>query len=190
MEIPSKEKNYSLTDALNWPEDLRIELIDGQPVMMAPPKRIHQEILVAIAAKLYDFLKGKKCKVFPAPFAVRLFERAEDTPKDVHTMVEPDISVVCDPEKLDDIGCKGAPDLVIEILSESTKRQDMITKFNLYSRAGVPEYWIVDPDSQTVQVFTLEAGQYHAPVVYTAAASVPVGVLPGCVINLREVFVE
>ena len=188
MEMLPQEKSYSLADVLSWPDELRIELIEGQPVMMSPPKRIHQEISVSIASQLYDFLKDKKCKVFPAPFAVRLFEQAEDTPKDVETMVEPDITVVCDSDKLDDIGCKGAPDLVIEILSDSTKRHDMITKFSLYSRAGVPEYWIVDPDGQTVQVFTIEAGQYHAPVAYTSTASVPVGVLPGCVIDLNEVF--
>ena len=140
-----KEDRYTLADALTWDKRERIELIDGAPVMMAPPLRLHQEIITALLAQLYNYLEGKKCKVYPAPFAVRLFERADDRPEDVDTMVGPDLSVVCDPGKLDDIGCKGAPDLIIEVLSPSTQCHDRLTKYNLYERAGVPEYWIVSP---------------------------------------------
>jgi len=104
-----KEDRYTLADALTWDKRERIELIDGAPVMMAPPFRLHQEIITALLAQLYNYLEGKKCKVYPAPFAVRLFERADDRPEDVDTMVGPDLSVVCDPGKLDDIGWKGAP---------------------------------------------------------------------------------
>ena len=105
-----------MADALTLDESERMELIYGDPFMMAPPVRRHQEALMELSAQLHAYLKGKKCKVYPAPFAVRLFERDGDHTEDVDTMVEPDISVVCDAGKLDDIGCKGAPDLVIEKL--------------------------------------------------------------------------
>ena len=124
--------------------------------MMAPPTRIHQEILMELSRQLANFLEGKKCKVYPAPFAVRLFEKSGDTPEDVDTMVEPDISVVCDHGKLDSHGCKGAPDLVVEVLSPSTQRHDRLVKLDLYQRAGVREYWIISPEERTAQVFLLQ----------------------------------
>ena len=125
---------------------------------MAPPSRTHQEISGALFAQLYNFLDGKKCRVYAAPFAVRLFERDGEAPEDVDTMVEPDLSVVCDSNKLDKHGCKGAPDLVIEILSPSTRRHDRLIKIGLYQRAGVREYWIVDPENKAVQVFLQDGG--------------------------------
>ena len=184
------EKRYTLADALSWDENERIELIDGVPVFMAPPTRAHQEILGALYLQIGIYLRDKKCRVYPAPFAVRLFEQAGDQPGNVDTLVEPDISVVCDPDKLDDIGCKGAPDFVIEILSPSTQRHDRLTKFNLYQQAGVREYWIVDPLSKVVQVFLLEGGTFRAAEVYTAEATAEVSVLPGCLISLPDVFRE
>lgn len=187
MPLP-QENRYTLADALAWDEQDRIELIYGDPVMMAPPTRAHQKAVMELSAQLHAYLKGKKCEVYPAPFAVRLFEQDGDRPEDVDTMVEPDISVVCDPSKLDDIGCKGAPDLVMEILSPSTTRHDRFTKFNLYQRAGVREYWIVDPEAQVAQIHTLEEGRYHSPAAYNAKGEAPVGVLEGCVIRLAEVF--
>lgn len=102
-----------------------------------------------MATQLNNYLSGKKCEVYAAPFAVRPFERDGDDPENVDTMVEPDITVVCDPSKLGDIGCKGAPDLVMEILSPSTQRHDKLTKFNLYQWAGVREYWITGLDKTT-----------------------------------------
>ena len=105
-------------------------------------------------------------------------------------MVEPDISIVCDPDKLDEIGCKGAPDLVMEILSPSTARQDRFVKFRLYQRAGVREYWIIDPDGKTVQVYHLEDGIYIAADVYIDGAKIPVGVLEHCIVDMSQVFPE
>lgn len=183
-----KEDRYTLADALTWDKRERIELIDGAPVMMAPPLRLHQEIITALLAQLYNYLEGKKCKVYPAPFAVRLFERADDRPEDVDTMVGPDLSVVCDPGKLDDIGCKGAPDLIIEVLSPSTQCHDRLTKYNLYERAGVPEYWIVSPEERTVQVSPLVDGRYRVQELYTAEAVAKVNTLSGCFIELSKVF--
>lgn len=189
MALP-QAKRYTLADALAWDEQDRIELIDGYPVMMAPPSRAHQEAVTALVGQLYDYLKEKKCKVYAAPFAVRLFERDGDHPEDVDTMVEPDVSVVCDPSKLDDTGCKGAPDMVVEVLSPSTRRHDRLTKFNLYRRAGVLEYWIVDPADKSVQVFVLDDGHYAAKDFGGAGDKVRVNVLEDCIIDLSQVFPE
>lgn len=184
------ENRYTLADALVWDEQERIELIYGDPVMMAPPTRIHQEISGELFGQLRDYLKGKSCKAYHAPFAVRPFEKNGDSPEDVDTLVEPDITVVCDPSKLDDIGCKGAPDLVMEILSPSTQRHDKLTKFNLYQRAGIQEYWVVDPANKSVQVFLLEDGRYAVKDFGTAGDQLKVNVLEDCTIDLSLVFPE
>ena len=190
MALPAEELRYTFADALTWGEDERIEIIDGEAYMMAPPLRVHQSVLSALFLQIGSYLRGKQCKVYPAPFAVRLFEEDGDRPEDVETMVEPDITVVCDPDKLDKYGCKGAPDMVVEILSPSTRRHDLVVKYRLYQRAGVREYWIVDPDGKTVQVFKLEDGFYGAPDVYTTAGAVPVGLWEDFSIDLSQVFTE
>ena len=189
MPIP-KEERYTFADILNWDIDARIELIDGIPFMMAPPSTEHQRILMEILGQLYNFLQGKKCQVFPAPFGVRLFSEKEDRPEDETGLLEPDITVVCDRNKLDEHGCKGAPDFIVEILSPSSQRRDRLEKYNLYQMAGVREYWIVDPERKLVQAVALEDGQYPLPQVYTAADKAPVSVLEGCVIDLEKVFKE
>ena len=157
MALPAEKDRYTFADCLTWGEDERIEIIDGEAVMMAPsPATDHQLISGELFGQIHSYLKGKKCKVISAPFDVRLFEQDGDGPEDVDTVVVPDITVVCDPDKLDKHGCKGAPDMVVEILSPSTQRHDRLTKFNLYQRAGVREYWIVDPANRAVQSFVLE----------------------------------
>ncbi len=190
MALPAEQERYTFADVLTWEENDRIELIDGEAYMMAPPSRAHQKISGELFGQLRDYLKGKTCEVYHAPFAVRPFERDGEYPEDVDTLVEPDISVVCDPSKLDDIGCKGAPDLVMEILSPSTTRHDRFTKFNLYQRAGVREYWIVDPRDKTVQVFVLEEGRYATKDFGTTGDTVRVNVLEDCTIDLSLVFSE
>lgn len=187
MPLP-KEERYTLADVLTWDEQERAELIDGALVMMAPPSRIHQKISAELGRQLGNYLEGKKCEVYAAPFAVRLFEKAGDRPEDVDTLVEPDLSVICDPGKLDDMGCKGAPDLIIEILSPSTQRHDRLTKYNLYQRAGVREYWIVDPAAKSIQSFVLEDGHYTAAGFGSPGDVLKVNVLEGCFIELSKVF--
>ena len=158
---------------------------------MAPaPSRGHQEISGEVFRQLANYLEGKKCKVYHAPFDVRLFEKDGDTPEDVDTVVEPDITIVCDHSKLDDRGCKGAPDMVVEILSPSTQRHDRLVKLGLYQRAGVREYWIVDPDSSTVQVFLQRDGSLQLHEVYDRQGVAKVNVLDGCFIELSKVFSE
>ncbi len=189
MDLPSEKENYTFADALTWGENEHIEIICGEAYMMSPPGRRHQEILLELSRQLSNFLLDKTCKVYAAPFAVRPFAKKEDAPEDEDTLLEPDITVVCDPEKLDDFGCKGAPDMVIEILSPSTRRHDLSVKYRLYQRAGVREYWIVDPEGKTVQVHKLEEGLYNAAEVYTRGA-VPVGLWEGFSIDLDRVFAE
>lgn len=191
MALPAEQRRFTFADVLTWDEDERAEIINGEVVMMAPPPTSeHQEISMELSAQLHTYLKGKRCKVYAAPFAVRLFEKDGESPNDVDTMVEPDISVICDTSKVDKHGCKGAPDMVVEILSPSTRRHDRLTKFNLYQRAGVREYWIVDPTDKSVQVFTLEDGHYTAKDFGATGDKVRVNVLEDCVVDLSEVFPE
>ena len=187
MPLPQYAK-YSYADLLAWPDDVRYELYDGFPVALASPSRRHQDISGELFGQLRDFLKGKPCRVYAAPLDVRPFESAADRPDDVHIVLQPDLIVVCDHDKLDDRGVRGAPDLIIEIMSEGTQLYDRQIKRGLYENAGVREYWLVDPARQTVQVCELSFGKYQVSNTYEASASVPVRVLPGCVIDLQAVF--
>jgi len=190
MALPAKEIRYTFADCLTWDESERIELIDGEAIMMAPPLRVHQKIIIELSVQLHNFLKGKKCEVYPAPFGVRLFEKDGDRPEDVDTMVEPDISVICDPQKLDKYGCKGAPDMVVEILSPSSRRHERVVKLNLYQKAGVREYWIVNPEKKSVLVFLLEDNHLILHEEYGQGDTAKVNVLDGCFIELSDVFTE
>ncbi len=190
MALPAKKERYTFADCLAWGEDERIEIINGEAVMMAPPSRIHQKVSMELSRQIANYLEGKKCEVYPAPFGVRLFEKDGDSPDDVDTMVEPDISVVCDKNKLDNYGCKGAPDMVIEVLSPSSLRHDRFVKLALYQRAGVREYWMVEPETRTVQVYTLDNGMMQPRAFYGPEDVAKVNVLDGCFIDLSKVFSE
>ena len=191
MALPAEKTRYTFADVLSWDEDERIEIIDGEAFMMATPSRIHQEISGELFRQLANFLEGKQCRVYPAPFGVRLFARDGDGPEDVDTLVEPDISVVCDRSKLDQHGCKGAPEMVIEILSPSTLRHDRLVKLNLYDQAGVLEYWIVDPQNRAVQAFRRDGGAaLRICEEYGHTQVAKVSVLDGCFLELSKVFPE
>ena len=190
MALPAKKERYTFADCLAWGENERIEIINGEAVMMAPPSSVHQEISMELSRQLANFLEGKRCKVYPAPFGVRLFEKDGERTEDVDTMVEPDISVVCDRSKIDRHGCKGAPDLVIEILSPSSRRHDRFVKLGLYQRAGVREYWLVNPEETTVQVMVLTNGYLLPAADYGREDVARVNVLDGCFIDLGKVFAE
>lgn len=183
-----QEQHYTYADLLEWNDDVRYELYFGIPMALASPSDTHQMVSGELFAQLHAYLRGKKCRAYYAPLDVRLFEDDGDRPEDVNTVVQPDLMVVCDPDKVDQHGVRGAPDLVIEIVSNSSRRLDRLTKLNLYQRAGVREYWIVDPDFRVVSVYTLEEGAYHAAAVYSGSAHVPVGVLEDCQIDLALVF--
>jgi Uma2 family endonuclease len=185
-----EKESYTYADVLEWDESLRAEIIDGKVFMMSPPSTYHQSISGRLFYQFFHFLRDKTCQVFAAPFGVRLFPKEDNGD---NTLVEPDIVVVCDSSKLDDKGCNGAPDMVIEILSPSTASNDCVAKFNNYLKAGVREYWILDPETRTVQVHILDQGRYTT-TVYEAneqkTVSIPVSVLPGCKIDLETIFVN
>ena len=190
MAIPAEKTHFTYADYLTWDESERVELIDGVPVALASPSDVHQEIVVELTRQLANFLEGKKCRVYPAPFDVRLFERDEDTPNDVDNVLQPDLMVVCDRSKVDRRGVHGAPDLIIEVLSPSTARHDRLVKLNQYQRAGVREYWIVSPEERTAQVFLYEEGTLRPYEVYSQTDIAKVNILEGCFIELEKVFRE
>ncbi|MCL2352336.1 MAG: Uma2 family endonuclease [Firmicutes bacterium] len=184
MSIPrerlDQERYYTYEDWLNFDDGVRAEIIDGRVVMMAEPSQRHEEISIELTRQFANFLLGKRCRVFGSRFGVKLF-------KNRHTIVVPDLLVVCDRSKLNGKICDGAPDLVVEILSPSSSGYDKVVKFNQYLQAGVREYWIVNPDDDTVTVYTLEDGKYVAGM-YTGDTAVQVSVLPGLEIDLKLLF--
>lgn len=161
MSLP-EEKICTEDDYYNLSEDVRAELINGQIYYHAAPSRIHQEVLMELAGTIRNYIRDKNgpCKVYPAPFAVKL-SAEEGT-----TIVEPDISVICNPDKLTDRGCTGAPDWIIEIVSPCNSSHDYVLKLNKYMTAGVREYWIVNPQAYTVLVYHFEEANL-TPKAYT-----------------------
>lgn len=188
MALPAKKERYTYADYLLWSGPERYELLDGEAVMMAPPSTVHQLISGELMRQFSNYLEGKKCIAIAAPFGVRLFEKDGEHPEDVQTVVQPDISVICDLNKLDGRGCKGAPDLALEILSPSNVQYDTLVKLKLYQQAGVREYWVVSPEDRTVHVFLLEGGALVLRKAYGVSDLARVHVLDGCQIELSKVF--
>jgi Uma2 family endonuclease len=182
MNAERAEAYYTYKDYLKWPDYPRYELIDGAPYMMAGASDIHQDVLGGLYSQFRSFLNGKTCRVLMAPYDVRLNENDYDD-----TVVQPDILVVCDREKIHRNYCDGAPDLVIEILSPSSGRHDRIVKLKRYLRAGIGEYWIVDPSEKSVHVHILN-GKIYGIFVYERDEKIPVHTLPGLEIDLNDVF--
>jgi len=178
---------YTYADLLEWDEQTRYELYDGEAVALASPSDEHQRIVGEMFGQFRDFAKDKPCQIRFAPLDVRLFAEDGDRPEDTTTVVQPDLLVVCDKDKLDRHGVHGAPDFVLEVTSPSTHRNDLYVKFSLYQRAGVREYWIVDPEARAVQTLTLENGRYMAQV-FTRTDQAPVRIFPGLTIDLTAVF--
>ena len=185
------DEQFTYGDYLTWDDGERWELIDGVPYNMSPAPRVrHQRILGELHRQFANWLLDKPCLVFLAPFDVRLPE-ANESDDLVETVVQPDLSVICDRTKLDEAGCRGAPDLIVEILSPGTAHKDLKVKFDRYERAGVREYWIVEPTGKTVQIFTLgTGGTYGRPEAFGAGELINVGVLPELQIDLAAVFAE
>jgi Uma2 family endonuclease len=184
-----RQEYFTYGDYLLWDDGERWELMDGVAYNMSPaPNRRHQQISTELTRQFATYLLDKTCQVYVAPFDVRLPE-GDEAESDISTVLQPDISVVCDAKKLDDAGCIGAPDLIVEILSPSTSRRDHKEKFNCYERAGVKEYWLVDPSAITVTVFKLGTDKrYGRPDVYGDDEKVVVGIFPDLEIELTLVF--
>jgi len=189
-QVPTER--YSYADYLTWSDEERWELIDGIPYDMSPaPGVVHQRLSGELFRQLANFLKGKPCQVFSAPFDVRLSDKTQTSDNYIDTVVQPDLLVVCDKTKLDGKGCNGAPDLIIEILSPSTAAKDFKLKFELYERYGVKEYWMVHPAEQTLLVYKQDdKGKYGVEDRYAGDDKVPVPMLGELIIDLGEVFAE
>ena len=152
---------YTYADYLKWTFDERLEIIKGKIFPMSAPARMHQKVSGKFFNKIANFLEGKQCEAYSAPFDVRLTPLKRNKSDKVHTIVQPDICVICDLDKLDEKGCVGAPDLIIEILSPGNTRKEMREKYDVYQENGVKEYWLVEPQDKCVFVYVLnEAGKY------------------------------
>jgi Uma2 family endonuclease len=181
-------ETYTYADYFKWKFEERVELIKGRIFKMSPaPNRMHQRLSFEIGNKLYNFLEGKKCEAYSAPFDVRLPRKSKED-KDIVTVLQPDICVICDPAKLDDRGCIGAPDLVVEILSPGNNSKELKNKFEIYEESGVSEYWVVSPQNQTFVVYTLVEGKYQSSRILVAGDTVVSTTLPGFSIELSKLF--
>lgn len=181
---------YSYADYLSWTIDERVELIKGRVFRMSPaPRKIHQVVSRELSGRLFNFLQGKTCQLFTAPFDVRL-PKASKRDEDISTVVQPDICVVCDEAKLDDLGCIGAPDLVVEILSPGNNRKELKFKYEVYEDAGVREYWIVHPEEQTILIYTLINSKFKPSRLFTSGDELESAVLPGFILDPGDIFRE
>ena len=190
MELASLDLNsdYTYADYLKWNFKERVELIKGKLFKMSPaPNRLHQGHSGYISNALYNFLKGNKCKVYAAPFDVRLPGKTKED-KDITTVLQPDICVICDETKLDYRGCVGAPDIVVEILSPSNNVTELKNKYDVYEQAGVTEYWVVSPQDKTFLIYTLANGKYQPSRLMVAGDVVNSSVLNGFSIDLGDLF--
>lgn len=178
----AQKQMYTEVDYYALPEGVRAELINGQIYYQAAPSRVHQRILGKLHQTIANYIdtKGGPCEIYPAPFAVKLWKNRK-------TIVEPDLSVICDQSKFTDRGCAGAPDWIIEIVSAGNSSHDYIKKLNLYADAGVREYWIVDPMKQTIFVYHLEESKFEV-TVYTFQDRIKVNIYDDLWIDFKEIM--
>jgi Uma2 family endonuclease len=183
-------KQYSYADYLTWTFNDRVELLKGWIKKMSPaPLDGHQRISNSLSFELTGFFRKKPCQVRVAPYDVRLLDNKKSTDnKDILTVVQPDICVICDPAKIDRRGCLGAPDWIIEILSPGNSKLEMQDKFELYEQNGVREYWIVQPEHEDILAFALENGKYQLTKIYVKGDKVSPTIFPELVIDTEDVF--
>ncbi|WPL19825.1 hypothetical protein Thiowin_04972 [Thiorhodovibrio winogradskyi] len=180
LQLAEKLGQFTYADYCRWPEDERWELIEGEAFAMCPaPTWMHQEFITALVARIHPQLDGSPCRLYAAPFDVRL-PKANEADDLIATVVQPDLAVFCDRSRLDAKGARGAPDWAIEILSPSTAAKDHIRKRALYERHGVREYWLIHPDDRLLTIYRLDhQGCYGAPDILELTGSTEVSVLPG-----------
>ena len=182
--------NYTYSDYLLWQFKERVELIKGKIFKMSPaPGSFHQEVSFELSGILYNYFKKKSCKVFAAPFDVRLINFKESTADhQITTVVQPDLCVICDTQKIDERGCLGAPDLIIEILSPGNSKKEMDIKFDLYEENGVSEYWMVNPAEKTIAIFVLRNGKYSGikPIIEDSTLESPT--FPELKFKVKKIF--
>lgn len=183
------DKRYTYADYLNWDDNERWELIDGIPFNMTPaPGTKHQRVSGRLFNQFFNYLDDKTCEVFTAPFDVRLEGHTTKNEEILHS-VQPDIVVICDKNKIDEKGCKGSPDLIVEVLSPSTSKLDKQIKKKTYENFKIKEYWIVDPLNENVEVFVLTEGRYIESRVFEKNDDIKVGIFDGFMIKLNSIFV-
>ncbi|SJM94819.1 conserved hypothetical protein [Crenothrix polyspora] len=185
-------KTYSYADYMTWRFDDALELIKGKIMLMSPAPTVnHQRIESNLLVEIGGHLKGKRCEVFPAPFDVRLYDRRKSilASKDINTIVQPDICVICRPELLDQQGCNGAPDWIIEILSPGNSKREMKIKYALYQESGVTEYWLVYPSEHAIHQFVLDDNQaYQLKQMYSDDDIAIPHLFPDLTINVTDIF--
>ncbi|WP_094606341.1 hypothetical protein SPSIL_029180 [Sporomusa silvacetica DSM 10669] len=182
------DRVYTYADYLNWPDDERWEIINGVAYAMAPPSTEHQRIAGRLFVEFTIYLRGKLCEAFIAPFGVTFDKNTQDE-KNTHA-VEPDITVICDKSKITSKGCKGAPDLIIEVLSRSTANHDVLRKRRLYEQNGVFEYWIVDSSNQIITRFYMneQLSKYREPEYFVRDNIITPIIFPKFEIKLEDIF--
>lgn len=185
-------QSYSYADYLTWQLNEAIELIKGKIMPMPPAPNVqHQRIETKLLVAINLHLRGKPCEIFPAPFDVRLYDRKKSilSNQDAHTVVQPDLSIICNPELLDKWGCNGAPDWIIEILSKGNSKREMQIKYALYQESGVKEYWIVYPNDEAIHQFVLDDKNcYQLKHMYTDDDIASAELFPELEIDLTELF--
>lgn len=184
-------KTYTYADYLKWTFNERLELIKGYVFKMSPaPAEFHQRIFGKVFFNLYAFLDKKPCAVYGAPFDVRLVRKTLDD-KQITTVVQPDICVICDLKKIDKKGCLGSPDIVVEILSPGNNRTELKNKYEVYEEAGVKEYWIIEPQGKIFFRYILNVeGKFESTHLLTIGDEVTSLLLPGFTLSLDEVFAD
>ncbi|TAG56740.1 MAG: Uma2 family endonuclease [Cytophagales bacterium] len=180
------DKQYTYADYLTWWFEDRVELIKGYIKKMSAPLDVHQKVAGNLYYFIRHFLIKHPCQVRIAPYDVRLTRSMND--KEIITVVQPDICVICNPEIIDKRGCNGPPDMIIEVLSPSNSKRDVREKFDVYEEAGVKEYWIVDAESKIISVFLLENNIYKLDKMYAEEGEIRVKTLDGLTLNLEEIF--
>ncbi len=184
---------YSYADYLSWKFEQTLEIIKGKVFKMAAPSIPHQRLSWRLTVIIDKHFKNHPCEAFAAPVDVRLFDRKKSlkADKDVFTVIQPDLCIICDKNKIDNKGCLGAPDLIIEILSPGNSKREMKTKKDLYAAFGVREYWVVDPTSETVLRYNIEEdGIYGRPYIYVSDEIIPSIIFPDFNLDIKEIFPE
>ncbi len=184
---------YSYADYLTWKFDQALEIIKGKIFKMAAPSSLHQDIFRVLFLALGNHFKNQRCRLYSAPFDVRLLDRKKSLKanKDVFTVIQPDICIICDLKKIDKAGCLGAPDLMIEILSPGNSKREMKTKKELYAESGVKEYWVVDPNTETITRFNFnDEGVTTSTDIFVSDDVMPSLIFPDFALNLIELFPE
>lgn len=190
MLSPDSSKRYTYADYLSLESEDKWELIEGVPYCMTPaPSTRHQQLVRELLIEFGSFLRNKKCQVFIAPFDVCLPDQKTEKQDEVTTVVQPDLVVICDPNKINQKGCFGTPDLIVEVISPSTASQDYIRKMELYEKHGVKEYWIVQPTDEIVMVFKLMSGSFGKPDIYDKQSKIKVSMIDNLEVNLENVFI-